>query len=237
MKFSDTSINILKNFSSISPQLVIRENCGEIAIRSPTKDVVAMATLPETFTKRIIIPDLKKFLSIIGIISDYSIDVESESNIILIKGNNETIRYVNGAEDLVFFVEPKKINLEGVITFLLENTVLEKIRKAASIIGIETISICPSKDEGLLEITLKNSIRGIVSHSFSQVISGQCTLETGTQTEILININRLNILPGTYLVTVSKNKILRLKLDDVSAEMYNLSYLTTLDKDTIINGH
>ena len=61
MKLSTNTVQVLKNFASINQNLVIKEG-NEIKTMSAMKNIVAKATVEETFPKQVAIYDLNEFL-------------------------------------------------------------------------------------------------------------------------------------------------------------------------------
>ena len=71
MKLSNHTTSVLKNFATINQNLVIKEG-NEMSTMSAMKNIVARATVEETFPKEIAIYDLNEFLgSIIFIFKTY----------------------------------------------------------------------------------------------------------------------------------------------------------------------
>ena len=66
MKLSNGTINVLKNFSTINQNLVIKEG-SDISTMSAMKNIVAKAKVEEAFTKEFAIYDLNEFLSALSL--------------------------------------------------------------------------------------------------------------------------------------------------------------------------
>jgi hypothetical protein len=66
MKLSETTLNVLKNFSTINTGLQVKP--GQV-VRTISKqqNVLAKATVPETFDSEFVIYDLNRFLGVIDI--------------------------------------------------------------------------------------------------------------------------------------------------------------------------
>ena len=66
MELSTFTMNLLKNYSGINPNLVIREG-NSIMTMSEAKNVLAQASVPETFDRTVGIYDLSEFLSVLNL--------------------------------------------------------------------------------------------------------------------------------------------------------------------------
>ena len=64
MKLSNETVTVLKNFSTINQNLVIKEGT-ELTTMSALKNIVARATVKDTFPQEVAIYDLNEFLSLI----------------------------------------------------------------------------------------------------------------------------------------------------------------------------
>ena len=77
MKLSNQTINVLKNFSTINQNLVIKEG-SDIATMSAMKNIVAKAKVEESFTKEFAIYDLNEFLSALSLFGTPNLDFQND---------------------------------------------------------------------------------------------------------------------------------------------------------------
>ena len=68
MKLSNHTTSVLKNFATINQNLVIKEG-NEMSTMSAMKNIIARATVEETFPKEIAIYDLNEFLGALSLFS------------------------------------------------------------------------------------------------------------------------------------------------------------------------
>ena len=66
MKLSNETVTVLKNFSTINQNLVIKEGT-ELTTMSALKNIVARATVKDTFPQEVAIYDLNEFLSALSL--------------------------------------------------------------------------------------------------------------------------------------------------------------------------
>ena len=95
MKLSTNTIQVLKNFATINQNLVIKEG-NEINTMSAMKNIVAKATVEETFPKQVAIYDLNEFLGCLSLFknpiltfNDTSVTITEEND-----GNGDSLEYM-----------------------------------------------------------------------------------------------------------------------------------------------
>ena len=69
MKLSENTINLLKNFAGINPNMVFKAG-SSIATIAEAKNIMASATVTETFPQEFGIYDLNEFLSTLTLVDN-----------------------------------------------------------------------------------------------------------------------------------------------------------------------
>ena len=77
MQLSNDTVEVLKNFSTINPNLVI-EPGQKIQTISESKTVMAKAEIVEDFPNQVGIYDLNEFLSVLNLIESPSLDFKDK---------------------------------------------------------------------------------------------------------------------------------------------------------------
>ena len=77
MKLSNETVTVLKNFSTINQNLVIKMG-SEISTMSAMKNIVAKAKVKEDFPQEFAIYDLNEFLSAISLFSKPELEFEND---------------------------------------------------------------------------------------------------------------------------------------------------------------
>ena len=77
MKLSDTTISVLKNYSSINQNLKIGAG-NNLVTMSAMKNIVAQSKVEETFEKDVAIYDLNEFLAAMSLFDSPELDFEDE---------------------------------------------------------------------------------------------------------------------------------------------------------------
>ena len=77
MQLSDSTLDILRNFSSINQNILIKGG-GPIKTISEARNVVAKAEIPETFDKDFGIYDLNEFIGVTGLVNNPNLEFNND---------------------------------------------------------------------------------------------------------------------------------------------------------------
>ena len=94
MKISKETLDVLKNFSAINPNLVI-EKGNVLATIAEAKNIMASCVVPESFDTDIGIYDLNEFLSALSLIEDPEFEFGDSSVSIKSSLTSLTYRYAD----------------------------------------------------------------------------------------------------------------------------------------------
>ena len=89
MKLSNYTTSVLKNFSTINQNLVIKEG-NTITTMSAMKNIVAKAEVEETFPQQIAIYDLNEFLGALSLFTSPVLDFSDNYDV---QWTNQTLLY------------------------------------------------------------------------------------------------------------------------------------------------
>ena len=78
MNLSNDTINVLKNFATINPNLVIKPG-QKLKTISEAKTILASSDIVEDFAQEFGIYDLNEFLSVYGLIEDATLEFSDKS--------------------------------------------------------------------------------------------------------------------------------------------------------------
>jgi len=87
MKLSSDTLNVLKNFSTINGNILVKKG-SKLSTISASKSVLAQANIKDNFPKDFCVYDLNQFLSVQGLFKDGEIDF-TDSNILFKSGNKK----------------------------------------------------------------------------------------------------------------------------------------------------
>ena len=213
MKLSDNTISVLKNYSTINQNLMI--NMGStLSTMSAMKNIVAKATVEETFEKDVAIYDLNEFL---GCLTQDTMDLNfQDHSMIMIDSEGDPLEYFYSDPSVVTTVS-KAIELPKCeVNFTLSDIELSDITKAAAVIGVPDMVL----ENGSLRVTDKKN--DTANHFAMEVDYNKMDHETPMYVDhkFWFKVENLKLMPGTYEVAVSKNKISNFKNTNVDIEYF-----------------
>lgn len=98
MKLEARTLQVLKNFSTINPSMLFRQGNVQSTI-GPQKNILARATLTESFPREFAIFELSRFLGVLSLFTDP--EIEFEDTRVLIKQNRQTVEYTFAESEMI----------------------------------------------------------------------------------------------------------------------------------------
>lgn len=206
MKFSDNTIEILKNFSLINPSLSFKEG-NKLRTVSPNKTMLASAKIEDEISSDFCIGELTRFMSCLSLFEEPEITFGEKSCII--SGDNNKLEYVYTSENLITLPPKDDIKIPSSdVVFNLTNAAFSSIKKAMSVLSLTEMAFVGKK--GKLFAKALN-IKGVTADNFS--------IELGTVdsnfTVVLKNEN-LKMMPFDYEVIISSKGICQFSSENVT---------------------
>lgn len=218
MKLSDSTVNLLKNFSSINQSILFKEG-NKLRSISVMKNILAEATINEEFPKDFGIYDLTQFLN--GLSLHQSADLDFTANeYVVIKEGKMRSKYFFADPSVIVSPPEKEITLPSEdVSFTLTSQQLEKMKKASSVYQLPDISVIGDGE------TIK-----LVARDKKNDTSNNFDIEVGETTDTFVfnfKEENLKVLPGTYDVVVSSKLLSRF-----SSQNCDLVYYIALEPDS-----
>jgi len=139
MKLDPKTVTVLNNFSSINSSILFKEG-NVISTVSPTKTVLAKATVPNTFTKRFAIYNLSRFLSINSLMNNADLSFE-ETSVRMIDGVS-VLNYRYAEETTIKVPPEKEISLPSVdVEFTLIDKTFKEVIKANGVLQLPEVAV------------------------------------------------------------------------------------------------
>ncbi len=156
MKLSEQTVSILKNFSTINQNLVIKQG-SEISTMSAMKNIVSKAKVDETFPVEFAIYDLNEFLSAMSLFTNPDLDFDENFVMITEAGSNgKSLKYWF-SEPSVVTTPSKEVTMPSVeVEFPMNSGILSEVQKAAAVIGAPDMVL----EDDELRVTDKKNDRG-----------------------------------------------------------------------------
>lgn len=223
MELSENTLQVLKNFSTINQNLMIRSG-NTIKTISEARNVLATAVVIEEFPQDIGIYDLNEFLGVLNLVDTPRLKLDEGFGIISDSTGRSKVKYFWSPEETLT-TPSKDINMpKPDVKFTLDNDTLNRLKRAASTLGHEEVSI--SGKDGVLSLSVVES-QNSTSNKYSIDIDG----EFGDAIfNFVINIANLKILPGDYDVSISSKLI-----SNFSHKEHNLNYWIAVEKTSTFN--
>lgn len=204
MKISTATQAVLRNFSSINSNLLIKAG-SVLSTINAQKNVLANAEVSETFPIDFGIYDTTEFLGVLNLFEDP--EIEFTEKFATIREKTSSVKFY-AADVSVLTTPTKKINFPSTeVEFVLPSTILNSIQKTASVLRAGDVSII-SKD-GVLSISV-GDLKTPTSNCFNIDIA-----PTGGDIAKITNftanfkIENLKLMSADYRVSLSSKKISR----------------------------
>jgi len=222
MNLSNDTLNVLKNFASINPNIVFQPG-QQLKTISESKTIMARADIVEDMPKEFGIYDLNEFLSVFNLIENPALEFEDKS--VLISTPEQKVRYYFSETDIL--TSPQKdIQMPNAeLGVSLSEDVLNQIRKAAAVLGHTELSL--KGENGLVTASVVDT-KDSTSNSYTIELDkdNQCKNDF----EFIVSIPNLKLLPGDYFVSISSKLI-----SNWTNSNYPIEYFIALEKNSTFN--
>ena len=198
MKISDTTKEILKNFSEINPNLMITPG-REIKTISTMKNILATAGVEENFPQEIAIYDLSEFLGMLSLFNKPSFAFDDKSMTINEEGTSTKSKYYF-ADPSILTTPQKDVKMPATeVEFTLTETDLSKTKKAAAMLQLPDISIKSDNGDIIMSaIDKKND----TANTYGVKVG-----TTDKEFDFHFKTEHFKMLPGDYNVHISSKLI------------------------------
>lgn len=222
MKLNETTLQVLKNFAQINPNIVIDQG-NSIKTIAEAKNVFAFATLKDEFPSRFGIYDLNEFLGVLNLVDEPNFAPNVGFATISDSSGRSKIKY--------YFTDPEMLTTPSRevkmppadVSFKLDTETLSRIKSAAGALGHDKVSIKPS--DGVITLTVFDS-ENLTGNTFSIDVPGQ--YDTSAKFVLIFNIGNLKkLIPTTYNVEISSKLISHFKSEDTELP---IEYFIALEK-------
>ena len=202
MKLSDTTKEILKNFSEINPNLLITPG-KQIKTISTMKNILATAGVEEDFPQDIAIYDLSEFLGMLSLFSKPVFDFDEKLMTINEEGTSTKSKYYF-ADPSILTTPQKDVKMPTTeVEFTLTETDLSKTKKAAAMLQLPDISLKSVDGDIIMSaIDKKND----TANTYGVKVG-----TTDKKFDFHFKTEHFKMLPGDYNVHISSKLISNFK--------------------------
>ena len=218
MKLSDSTLSLLKNFSSINQSILFKEG-SKLRTISVMKNILAEATISEEFARDFGIYDLNQFLNGLSLHHKPELDFANDGYVVIREGRSRS-KYFFADPSVIVTPPDKEISLPSEdVCFELTTTVLEKLLKAAAVYQLPDISAVG--EAGVVKLVVRDK-KNDTSNAHEEVVG-----ETDENFNFNFKVENIKILPGTYEVVVSQKLLSRF-----TSKNHDLTYYIALEPDS-----
>ena len=193
MKLSGETVDVLKNFSNINQNILIKEGT-QLRTMSTMKNILAEAPIKETFPREFGIYDLNEFLGVLTLVNDAELEFDSESHL-TVNGGNVKIKYFF-SDPSILTTPPESFNPpECDVSFGVTGKTLSSVLKASAVMQLPDIVIEGNTGASITATDLKNT----TSNNYTE----QLNSETTQTFKFHFKADNLKMIPGDYQVKAS----------------------------------
>ena len=218
MKLSESTLSLLKNFSTINQSILFKQG-NKLRTISVMKNILAEATIGEDLPKDFGIYDLGQFLNGLSLHNNPELDFEDDNYVIIKEGRSRS-KYFFADPNVIITPPEKAITLPSEdVTFDLSTEQLDKLLKAAAIYQSPDLSVIG--ENGVVKILIRDK-KNETSNTFDETVG-----ETESTFSFNFKVENMKILPGTYDVVVSQKLLSRF-----TNKNHDLTYFIALEPDS-----
>ena len=200
MKLSESTLSLLKNFSTINQSILFKQG-SRLRTISVMKNILAEATINEEFPKDFGIYDLNQYLNGLALHNNPELNFEADNYVVIKEGRSRS-KYFFADPSVIITPPDKSIELPSEdVTFDLSTDQLDKLLKAAAIYQLPDLSVVGG--DGVVKVLVRDK-KNDTSNDFSIVVG-----ETDSTFSFNFKVENIKILPGTYSVVVSQKLLSR----------------------------
>ena len=198
MKLSNETVDVLKNFSHINQNLLVKEGT-KLRTMSTMKNILGEAEISEAFPKEFGVYDLNEFLGVLTLTNDAVLTFDNDSYLI-VSGGYSKIKYFF-SDPSILVTPPETFNAPDTdVRVKVTKLALANVMKASAVMQLPDVVISGTNahDVKLTVTDLKNT----TSHEFTEELS-QGDFIVGGEFKFNYKVENLKVIPGDYDVSVS----------------------------------
>ena len=200
MKLKPTTLDVLKNFSSINQNLQVAS--GSVLRTSNTlKTIVAEAKLDDSFDKTFCVYDMHSFLGCYSMFSDAELTLNDTN--LTFSSDSKSINYDYATETAITLPPAGDFTSKlppVVATLNLSKVDINNITKSSAIMGHDTFTLDINSENITLRVmSIDGSMNG---NEYIQQISD---VGSPTPMNVIFKVENLKVLPDDYTVDIRSN--------------------------------
>lgn len=207
MKFSNETLNVLKNFSSINPSVLFKPG-NTVRTISPQKTVMAAATITESVPNEAAVYDLSRYLATLQLFDDPEIQF-GDTKFTISAGRSE-LKYTYASPTMIITPPEKDINLpDPELQVTLSWKTVDSVIRAAGVLSLNEIGFVA---EGNVVTMSAVDSKNPTADSFDVIIKDDYT---GAPFKMIIRTDNMKLMPADYEVALSSKGMAHFKSESV----------------------
>jgi len=209
MKLTDNTVNVFKNFAAINRNILIHEG-NVVRTVSPSKTIMAKATIDNNFPRDVCIYELNRFLNTVGLFTEPELEF-ADSHLTITAGPSK-IRYTYADPDHVVVAKKQDLNVtDYIVSVHISAEVLTAVDRARKTLGLEEISI--ESDGSRLWIKALDAAKTAANSSTDEYALelGECDRKF----RAVLKADNMELIPRAYDVSISSKGITHWKGDNI----------------------
>ena len=195
MKLSENTIGVLKNFSNINQNILVKEG-DTLHTMSTMKNIIGQAKIDESFDRQFGIYDLNEFLGVMSLSKDA--DLNFDDSFVKVKNGKSTIKYFFSDSSILVTIPDVFSPPETDCTFRISESTLNDVTKACAVLQLPDVVIRNEDNVGVLVATdLKNT----TSHEYKVELD-----PIDFPANFHFKIDNLKMTAGDYDLSVASDK-------------------------------
>lgn len=200
MNLSNDTKEVFKNFSTINQNLMVKSG-NVINTMSAMKNIVAKATIPDTFDNEFAIYDLNEFLSALSLFKNPTLSFSDKAVKLNEEGGGSSVNYFFSDPSVV--TSPKtEITMPSVdVEFTFTQNTFNQILKASAVLGVPDVVLTGTAG-GDINLTVTDR-KNDTSNDFAIKVGENASSDF----TYFFKVENLKLLSGNYKVEVSTKGI------------------------------
>src|SRR6056300_853632 len=205
MKISDSTFDVLKNFSSINQSLAFKTG-NVIRTVSEQKTILAQAKVNESFPVDFAIYELNQFLGLSSLFEDA--DFEFGESRVTLKEGSATANYTYADPSMITTPPEKNIDLPSIdVAFDMSKDDFRQVMNGANQLGLPEVVV---RGEGGTITLVATDTKNPTTNEFSRVVG-----EHGAEFQFIFKTENFKFIQNDYQVEISSKGIGHFKSNSV----------------------
>lgn len=205
MKISESTLDVLKNFSTINQSLAFKQG-SVIRTVSEGKTILAQAKVPEAFPVDFAIYELNQFLGLASLFEQADFDFGDRQ--VTLKEGTAKATYTYADPSMITTPPEKNIELPSVeVQFKMNKSDYRAVLNGANQLGLPEV-VVRGKD-GVVQLVATDT-KNPTTNEFSRVVG-----EHGGEFTFIFKTENMKFIPNDYQVEISSKGIAHFKSESV----------------------